>query len=86
MLMQTSVMRTTIALDEDVHHLATYYAASRGITLSAAINEVVRAFGEGSHTISSPLKTLPNGLIVASARGKTITSEMVKAALEDDRD
>ena len=35
-------MRTTITLDDDVHEFATYYANAKGITLSAAMNELVR--------------------------------------------
>ena len=35
-------MRTTITLDDDVHEFAAYYARARGITLSAAIDELIR--------------------------------------------
>ena len=40
--MQNSAMRTTITLDDDVHDFAVYYANAKGITLSAAMNELVR--------------------------------------------
>ena len=78
-------MRTSITLDDDVYQLASLYAAGRGITLSAAINEAVRKIGEPRSASSSPrLKIAPNGLVVIASRGRVITSEMVKEALEDE--
>ena len=35
-------MGVRITLDEDVYQLAIYYAAGRGITLGAAVGELVR--------------------------------------------
>jgi hypothetical protein len=83
--MQNRSMRTTITLDDDVHEFATYYAKARGITLSAAMNELVRK------AENSPL---PEPLIVFSADGfpmfppaeGTITSEMVKRLEEEEYD
>jgi hypothetical protein len=79
-------MRTSITLDDDAYQLAYLYAAGRGITLSAAINEAVRKIGEAprSASRSSRIKTLPNGLKVFAANGRVITPEMVKEALEDE--
>jgi hypothetical protein len=79
-------MRTTITLDDDVYELATMYAAGRGITLGAAVGELVRRGNgsAGSTSGSAKIKTLPNGLRVFAARGRVITSEMVKAAQEDE--
>jgi len=78
-------MRTSVTLDDDAYQLASLYAAGRGITLSAAINEAVRKIGEPrSASGSSRIKTAPNGLPVLGADGRVITSEMVKEALEDE--
>jgi hypothetical protein len=78
-------MRTSITLDDDAYQLASLYAKGRGITLSAAINEAVRKIGEPrSAPISSRLKIAPNGLLVIASRGRVITSEMVKEALEEE--
>jgi hypothetical protein len=79
-------MRTTITLDDDVYELASMYAAGRGITLGAAVGELVRKANSarGSTSGSPRMKTLPNGLRVFAARGRVITSEMVKAAQEDE--
>ena len=85
-LMHNGSMRTTIALDDDVYELASHYAAARGVTLGAAVGELVRkANGAAGSTSGAPrMKTLPNGLRVFAARGRVITSEMVKAAQEDE--
>ena len=79
-------MRTTVNLDDDVYQLAMLYATGRGMTLGAALGELVRRAEAGPRLPSDPprLKTLPNGLRVFAARGKVITSEMVKAAQEDE--
>ena len=62
------------------------YASGRGITLGAAVGELVRkANGAPLSSSDSPtMKTLPNGLRVFAARGRVITSEMVKASQEDE--
>ncbi len=79
-------MRTSITLDDDVYELASMYAAGRGITLGAAVGELVRktSGAPGSTSGSSRIKTLPNGLRVIASRGRVITSEMVKATQEDE--
>jgi hypothetical protein len=81
-------MRTSITLDDDAYELASLYAAGRGITLSAAINEAVKKIGQTPPFESSPsrLKIAPNGLLVFASRGRVLTSEMVKAAQEDEID
>ena len=76
-------MRTSITLDDDAYELASLYAKGRGITLSAAINEAVRKIGEAP--LDAPtIKIAPNGLPVFASRGRVITSEMVKEALEEE--
>jgi Arc/MetJ family transcription regulator len=75
-------MRTSINLDDDLHQLASLYAAGRGITFSAAINEAVRNLT--SPRRETELEHGPNGFLVFKSRGRRITSEMVKAAQEDE--
>jgi len=81
-------MRTTVTLDEDVYQLATLYSRGRGITLGAAIGELVRKAQEAprSDSPSPRLMKAPNGLLIARPQGRVITNEMVKAALEEDDD
>ena len=85
-IVHTVYMRTTINLDEDVYQLASLYAAGRGITLGAAVGELVRRAEAGPRSMSeSPrIRIASNGLPVVSGRGRVITPEMVKDAQEDD--
>ena len=84
--MHNAPMRTSITLDEDVYKQATLYAKGRGVTLSTAISEMARKGVEAMQSTSpSPrLKRAPNGLLIIPSDGRVITSEMVKAALEED--
>jgi len=85
-LMHNRSMRTTVTLDDDAYEVAMLCAKGKGITLGAAISEFVRQGQEARFLEPSPsprLKRLPNGMLVARARGREITSEMVKAALEE---
>lgn len=81
-------MRTTITLDDDVHEFATYYANSKGITLSAAMNELVRK--AESAPIPEPVhfefERSPNGLPLLPRTGRVLTPEMVKQMEEDEFD
>ena len=79
-------MRTTINLDEDVYQFAKLYAKERGISLSKTVCELVRKGMEAMQSTSPSLrlKRAPNGLLIIPADGRVITSEMVKAALEED--
>jgi hypothetical protein len=81
-------MRTSITLDEDVYEIATLYAKGRGVTLGAALGEMVRkAISTPPSDSPSPrLKRAPNGLLIFAGTGRVITNEMVKAALNEDDD
>jgi len=75
--MQNQTMRTTITLDDDTHEYAAYYARSRGVTLSAAIDELIRK--AQNPTREKPEICIgPNGLPMFRPTGRTITAEMVK--------
>jgi hypothetical protein len=79
-------MRTSVTLDQEVYELAYLYAKGRGVTLGKAISELVRKGQESrlaEPALSPNLKRLPNGMLVARRRGRVITSEMVKKALEE---
>ena len=80
-------MRTTITLDDDVHEFAVVLRQREGITLSAAMNELVRK-AETAHADPEPeIECSPNGLPdVSSEPARTITSEMVKKLEEEEFD
>jgi hypothetical protein len=78
-------MRTTITLDDETHEFATYYARARGLSFSAAMNELVRR----AQTAPAPkpdIRIGPNGLPMFPPTGRTITTEMVKKLEEEEFD
>ena len=85
--MHTVYMRTTVTLDDDAYELAMLCAKGKGITLGAAISEFVRKSTQprNPEELSPNLQRLPNGMLVFKPRedGRVITTEMVKAALEE---
>jgi len=85
--MHNESMRTTVNLDDDAYELAMLCAKGKGITLGAALSELVHKATQprDSEALSPNLKRLPNGMLVFKPRedGRVITSEMVKAALEE---
>jgi hypothetical protein len=76
-------MRTTITLNDETHEFAAYYARVRGLTLSAAIDELIRKAQEPPAPKPEILFG-PNGLPLLPRTGRTITCEMVKQLSEDD--
>jgi hypothetical protein len=76
-------MRTSITLDDDVYEIASVYAAARAITLGGALGELVRK-ATGPKASDDGFKIGKNGIPVFPRRGRVITSEMVKAAQEDE--
>jgi hypothetical protein len=78
-------MRTTITLDDDVHEFATYYANAKGITLSAAMNELVRK-AEKPPSAEPLIVFSPDGFPMFPPAEGTITSEMVRRLEEEEYD
>ncbi len=80
-------MRLTVNLDADVYEFASAYAHGRGITLSAAISELVRTAEQAPMpepgSPSSRLRMNEHGYYEIAAIGPPITLEMVKELSED---
>ena len=86
-MMHNGEMRTTIRLDDDVHEFATYYANARGITLSAALNELIRKAEAAPAANPEPLIVFsPEGfpMFPPSGTDRVITDKMVKEAEADE--
>jgi len=79
-------MRTSVTLDEDVYEVASLYANGRGITLGAALGEMVRKVTANPHPECPPLRLqkAPNGLLIFAPLGRVLTPEAVKDAQEDE--
>ena len=80
-------MRTTITLDEETHAFASYYAKARGLTLSAAIDELIRK-AEAAPAPRPDIVFSPDGfpMFPPSGTGRVLTSEMVKKIEEEEFD
>jgi hypothetical protein len=77
-------MRTTITLNEETHTFASYYAQARGLTLSAAIDELILKAQTAPAAPHREFRRSPNGLPLLPRTGRVITCEMVKALSEDE--
>jgi hypothetical protein len=77
-------MRTTITLDDETHEFASYYAHARGLSLSAAIDELIRKAQAAPPEPKPKFRHSPNGLPLLPKTGRVITCEMVRALSEDD--
>ena len=79
-------MRTSVNLDADAYDFASAYAGAKGITLGAALSELVRRAERAPEPESdSPrLKTSPHGYLVRAKTGNVLTAAMVKEASEDE--
>ncbi|HEX9199176.1 MAG TPA: hypothetical protein VF865_06430 [Acidobacteriaceae bacterium] len=76
-------MRTSVTLDDEVYQLTSQYAAAKGVTLGAAIGELVRR-GHSRSSQTAPVRRSRNGFPMFSRRGTVLTAQMVKDAQEDD--
>ena len=80
-------MQVDIDLDEDAHLFAYAYARGKGISMGAAVSELLRLaeqMPQPPGSASGRLKMSPDGYLVAAKTGKIITPEMVKELSEDD--
>ena len=72
-------MRTNVTLDDDVHQFVSIYATAKGITLGAAIGELIRK-AEAAPPAQPELHRSASGLAMFPPTGKVLTPEMVKEA------
>jgi hypothetical protein len=82
--MQNADMRTTVNLAPETHEFVSYYASARGLTLSAALDELVQKAQTAPQTAPPEIRRSPNGLPLLPRTGHVITCEMVKQFSEDD--
>jgi hypothetical protein len=82
--MHNEFMRTTINLDDDTHEFASYYARARGISLSAAVDELIRKAQAGPPASPAEIQYSASGFPMFPPTGRTITTEMVKQLEEEE--
>jgi hypothetical protein len=78
-------MRTTITLNDETHTFASYYAHARGLTLSAAIDELIRK-AQAAPPSTPEICYSPSGLPMFPPSGGVITAAMVKNLEEEEFD
>lgn len=78
-------MRTNINIADDAREVAVAFANARGITLGEAVTELIRK-GLRADSQQQPRKFARSfaGFPVFPKSGRTITTEMVRKAEEDD--
>jgi hypothetical protein len=78
-------MRTNVNLAEDVHQFATLYADARGMSLSAALSELVRKARAIETAEPKPpvFERSSAGVPLFPDDGHRITADMVRKAEED---
>jgi hypothetical protein len=79
-------MRTSVKLDADVHEFASVYAAAKGISLSAAIGELIRKAQMAAPPAPPDIRRSKSGLPMFPPTGRVVTSEMVKKLEEEEFD
>ncbi len=79
-------MRLTVNLDPDVYSFTSAYAGAKGITLSAALGELVRRAEQAPQpgSDSGRLKMNEHGYLEIAETDDPLTLEMVKEASEDE--
>jgi len=79
-------MRLTVNLDPDVYSFTSAYAGAKGITLSAALGELIRRAEQTPQPggDSPRLKMNEHGYLEIAETGDPLTPEMVKEAAEDE--
>jgi hypothetical protein len=81
-------MRTTVNLDDDTHGFVRYYARAKGISFSAAIDELIRKAQAPATEPKTEITYSPDGfpMFPPSGMGRVITDEMVRKLEEEEFD
>jgi hypothetical protein len=72
-------MRTNVNLDDEVHQIVSIYASARGITIGAAIGELVRK-AESAQPEAPDIGRSRNGLPCFPSSGRVLTPELIREA------
>jgi hypothetical protein len=78
-------MRTNVNIADDARQFAEYYAQANGITLGEAISALILSYQKRADTSrqQEPFEVNELGIPVLRNKGRVITTEMVRAELED---
>ena len=73
-----------MTIDDETHEFVAYYARAKGISLGAAIDELIRKAQAPAKPAPIEIERSENGFPLFPRTGRTITSEMVKELSEDE--
>jgi hypothetical protein len=77
-------MRTNVKIADEEREYAEYFAHANGITLGDAITELIKRGRDASGVgTKAKFKRSPAGFPMFPSRGQVITTERVRAELED---
>lgn len=82
-MVYNTIVRTNINIDDDVHKFAQMYATAKGITLSAAVSELIRRAQNAQPLTPEIRRSALTGLATFPASGRTLTSKTVREAETD---
>ncbi len=82
-MMHYCFMRTTISLPEETHEFAQYYANARGLSLSAAIDELIRKAQVAPEPAEPEIIRAADGFPMFPPSGQVITSGIVNELEEE---
>ncbi len=90
-MMHTPPMRTTLTLEDDAYEIAQLCAYGKGVSLGAAVSELVRR-GQQAYEVEQTRPFEEQGGLVLAETGiytfppsnRVITDAMVRAALEEE--
>ena len=85
MLMHNGRMRTTVTLADETHEFATHYARARGISISAAIEELIQK-AQAAPSLEPDIRRSASGLPMFPPTGKSIGPETIKKLEEEEFD
>jgi hypothetical protein len=73
-------------MNDETHAFACHYSRARGLTLSAAVDELIRKAQTAPPPAPPEICYSPSGLPMFSPSGGTITAELVKEIEEEEFD
>lgn len=84
--MHTGDMRTTVNLDDEVYELANAYAKGKGISLGAALCELIHRQRQTATDVERSPRLVRNehGYLEIAKSRRAVTPAMVKEASEDE--
>lgn len=83
-MMENPFVRTTVTLKQETQAYARDYAQARGLSLGAALDELIQIARAAMPVAAAEIWILPNGLPIFPPTGRSITDEVVRQLEEEE--